>query len=441
MQYMSWILIYVIIHTIILCLFTTGILFFVYKWLKKYKFNLDGFEIFLYKLITFVILIAISLPTNISFLWLITSWLIIVWIFYYVVKMIKLKKYTEWWIILTHLIFVIINIIILIFLVDNPKYSNFYPNYSYYSFTSYYIIFNVGTVIFLLLINGITFIIRKLCKVKKDNINTDVSMPLYKNKKGIIMLILITIVMVFYVVVTNKIKENQQEQKEKKVQKLALNAMTKKYGNGNFQVHKLIDGNSKCNNLYCADYNIYIVVLKSEYMNSTFEVRVFKDDHKLITDNFYNIYMQEKYKMDLEKYLKTQILEYYNKLFLEYNVNINFENIYVNNDYYDVNFGKIPTIEDLKNYVTLESSSIVINKVFDATMQDEFIEYIKKVSNIYYENLSIYNINEDIMDFSFAYDNPFNNGNIHYQKGGYVRRAGNFLDIYLTASPITIFNN
>ena len=330
-------------------------------------------------------------------------------IFYYILRMIKLKTYIKWQMFIVYLILLIID-----------GYSLVYIPMTGWDVLGYIVLFFLlilGLFLFLLIINLITLIIRKVKKIQsKNKINI---------KKELIvsfMILAIFLPIIYGTSFSNKIK-HERFNYEEHAKRQALEYLNKKYGVGDFKISEIM--------YYDADISFKV---KTKYMNNEFDLYIDDLEKKEFSDNFIFEYYSYFYKDKIEDYYDLNLYlekEFSKDIKSKYNIDFDYVNASINNYLFeDSFFGKIPTINDMMDYVDFEIGEIKINEVFSKDESDKFCKYIISI----YEDL---NYKYDKLMFKFNYDNPYSNS-VFYKDSGYLLDGGELYLIYLDATPIFV---
>lgn len=394
--------------------------YFSYKLLSKINFNLNGTEILLFQLSFVGIFFGIynNDYVNTRFLGEISIFvgvvLLVFLAFYYIVRMIKRKLYIKWQMYIVYIILLIID-----------AYSlNYIPMIGWdgLGYALLFLLLILGLFAFLLIINIITLIIRSVKKIKYKNTND------FNIKKELVislMVVSLFLPIIYGINFSNKIK-HEKLKREEVAKEQGMEYLNKKYGNGNFE----IVGSE--NSDYDDDFTF---VVNSKYLDDGFNLYIEDLEENDISDDLIFKYYSYKYNDDIYNYydLKNHIEK---KLDIniknKYDIEIDYGNVYFDEESFEkTSFGKIPTMEDMVEFVEVDVEEVKINKVFTKDDSDEFCKYIINI----YEEL---NYKEDILWFKFNYVNPYS-ASLHYKDGGYLRKAGEFwYDVYVDATPIKV---
>jgi len=149
-----------------------------YLLLKKINFELKGFELILYEITIIASILSISKLDEITFV------ILAVGLFgigiYYFIRMIKKKEYINIWICICYIILSIVNTAVALIVCNNM-----HTGWCFCGLLYLLIAFVVP--IYVLLLNGITFIIRKIKKIE--------SKETVKINKGIIVVLFVIIIL------------------------------------------------------------------------------------------------------------------------------------------------------------------------------------------------------------------------------------------------------
>lgn len=408
--------VYMFSLVIILIFFSILILslVFSYKGLSKINYQLNGLEI-LFLQLSFILIFFGSKYDSESyyeFLMVLGIFFIIFLAYYYLIRMIKTKCYIKWPMFIIYIILFVVN-----------GYSLAYIPMSGWDGLGYalmFILFCGSTYIYLLLINFITFIIRKIKKITNTVYN------LILKKEILISLILVFMFLpVFYGISYEKQIEYQLDEKKKYVSNEVLDYLNKKYGKGNFKVKTS----------ECFLYDECELSIETSYFNDIFQIDINSDNYNIIYDEFIFKYYSNLYNKEINGYYELQELleqQYREKNLNNSDYEIKIEGFYFDSDLYeDTYLGGLPTLANLEEFIEVRSKEVLVYKVFTKDDIEEFCEFIIKL----YEDM---NYSEDILWFKFNYDNPFSSS-LHYKDDGYLRNAGEYwYYVYVDATPIHI---
>lgn len=260
---------------------------------------------------------------------------------------------------------------------------------------------------------------------------------LFKNKRNIIILLIVFFILSvisFYgsKIITKKVIEQDID----KTSNVIINHLNSRYGNCNF---KIVSYEAIYNYNYCY------------YISSSETENYFNVNANIVTQEIYSetflkeYYLSEQDNVNIEDYIKEQaILNENNHIPDILEVNVQFENVEINNNLYNDDFGKIPTIEELIQYANVLRPTFVVSKKFTTDNKDEFIDYMLKIYSLYEDYYKQYNkysdddyrkevydsIDTNMVRFYLTYENPFANGNGNYMNGGYLKVNDNICEIH-----------
>ena len=409
-------------------IFILGVSFYpIYLLLKKINFDLKGYEIIIYQIANIFIFHVgqyYQINYNQSF---IGIYLLILLIFYHIVKMIKINQFTSLSTLALYLVCTIGNGVSLYFV---P-----YSGWDALIYVIGIIILGIVTILFLLLINLITLFIRNAKKIKDKNIN------IFNNSLKIIVLILFVILPFIYGYIgeslENKIEENKQEQ----AKDIAIEYLNKKYGDGKYIINNL-DETGGCGLFDCSD-EVFSMEVSSKYFENPFYLSVDKETLDIYEDDFILQYFREYHDVevydyyDVEKYLtELKINSLKND---DYTINIEYSKFDIGS-LQSENFGHCPLLEEIMKYISFSEVTIDIHKKYYKEDIELFSNDIIKIYEII-KNNNIEISESKIVHFDFDYNNPFNESNIHYNDGGYINDVGSMYFIYVKPTPYKINKN
>lgn len=386
-----------------------------YKLLFKIQFQLNGTETLLFQFAYICIFFGFYYENIVNFGNLLIPIGIIFLIilgYYYLLRMIKTKLYIKWQLFIIY---------ILMFFVQGYALS-FIPmdGWDSLGYAIIFILFVGSTLIYLLIINFITFIIRKVKKINYKN-NT-----LMFKKELIVSLIAIALFLpIIYGLSFEKKIIYEDIKREEIAKEKALDYLNKKYGNGEFKIIERIDD----------EYNEYFLfTVSTKYLDTEFNIDLNYDDLTIFDEDFIFKYYSEELNEEILNYNQLEsYIENYLRLEMLNKYNIDVEYTYINFDeelFEKTYFGEIPSFDKLNDFIDKEIEEITILKIFSENEINEFCEYIINL----YEELEH---EETILWFKFNYDNPYSSS-LHYKDDGYLRNDGNRYLVYVDASPVHV---
>ena len=353
------------------------------------------------------------------------------------VKTIKKTNKKNWSLLLSTIISSIVLLIVFF------TYSWVNMNYVGWNIIAYLIISIIAGALYLLML--IISIIIKVIKNKKNNVQKLEENESEKNsiKKGLIINIL-TIVITFLIALfieylpykieqkNNKIAENNA--KEQKNNKIAENnakeqiiiLLNQQYGDGNFEIVEMSEKNICYGCSWMGpDVDGYEFTISTDYLDKNFVVSLTKENFEIYENDFLSEYYKENLGItDLENYLKDYKVKKLNEIISQsFNAEIDFNNIFMK-DYSDTNYGQIPTIDELSNFVELHDPKIEIKE--NLKTQDDLLNYLVKFTKFFIKDFDTSNItySQTSKYFRYKYDYTklgVNNYTDQYNGyGGYV---------------------
>lgn len=248
------------------------------------------------------------------------------------------------------------------------------------------------------------------------------------------MLLLIAIITIFFIICTTiDIKPLIDERIRRKiVSKDTITYLNNRYGNGNYEIQSIKDL-SYC--FLCVGESAYELIVKSDYLDEKIKIKMSKDSKEVIEDNFLYEYYDKNYALELENIIQEEM----NNLIPntnDYKVNLD---IYIDEGR-KTNYGKIPTIEELKKGANITFNNFMFYKNFDN--EEDFKSFIIDVYKHYLLNYKKYN-NSNMIDFTFVNGNPFfeDYSYGYYKNSGYIKEQEENIFIYNNASPIVVSLN
>lgn len=429
-----------ILLVIIIGVSITSILI-LYKLLKKVDFDLKGIELICYPF-TFTLFMHVIFSEYLSFSWtkfmnglslFIIIAILILLASYYLIRLIKKQEYVSKSIIGLYLILSITNIISLIIMFNVSP--NDFANLIGFIFI---LVIEIAIIIYLLLINLITFIIKY-----KKNTNVSNNISIYKNKKNLIIIILSALLPFIYSLSFLEIYNHLETQRKNDSQSFVLDYLKNKYNDQDFIIEN-ITKTENCEMFGC-NYieNNYTLTINSKY-NKNFIIQVDIVKKEVIEDNFMFSYLSYltnediNYYSDIENFIIKNLNHnnLNNKLFYNLDCEISFKNSEFDEEKFgNENFSQLPNLNDLYKYMHIKKPKIKVKRIFKENELEEFNNYILSIYKLLANN---YSLEENgIVEFEFAYNNPFSNSKF-YKNEGYIRDAGSVYLIYTDSTPTTI---
>ena len=345
------------------------------------------------------------------------------------IKTIKKTNKKNWSLLLSTIILSIALVVVFF------TYSWINMNYIGWNFIAYLIINIIAGALYLLIL--IISVVMKVIKKKKNNVQKSEENELEKKsiKKGLIINIL-TIVITFLIALfiedlPYKIEQKKDRLAENKAQEQIIILLNQQYGDGNFEIVEMVEKDI-CYSCSWMGPGVdgYEFTMSTNYLDKNFIVSLTKENFEIYENDFLNDYYKEKLGItDLESYLKDYKVEKLNEILSQnFNAKIDFNNIFMK-DYSDINYGQIPTIEELSNYVELHDPKIEIKE--DLKTKDDLLNYLVKFSKFFIKDFDTSNItySQTSKYFRYKYDYTklgVNNYTDQYNGyGGYVL-AGNY---------------
>ena len=345
------------------------------------------------------------------------------------IKTIKKTNKKNWSLLLSTIILSIALVVVFF------TYSWINMNYIGWNFIAYLIINIIAGALYLLIL--IISVVMKVIKKKKNNVQKSEENELEKKsiKKGLIINIL-TIVITFLIALfiedlPYKIEQKNDRLAENKAREKIIILLNQQYGNGNFEIVEMVEKNI-CYGCSWMGPGVdgYEFTISTNYLSKNFIVSLTKENFEIYENDFLIEYYKENLGItDLENYLKDYKLKKLNEIISQnFNAEIGFNNIFMK-DYSDINYGQIPTIEELSNYVELHDPKIEIKE--DLKTKDDLLNYLVKFSKFFIKDFDTSNItySQTSKYFRYKYDYTklgVNNYTDQYNGyGGYVL-AGNY---------------
>lgn len=233
-----------------------------------------------------------------------------------------------------------------------------------------------------------------------------------------------------------------ERNRRKEFSNYIMTYLNDRYGEGNYKIEKIYNWND-CG-LACLDMghpNAYEFTIQSDNLDKDFTVQINIETKEIEKDTFIDVLREANNWCETEKSL-TNCLK--NIIFSEKSNYISNPNEYkvdlsisFDSTYGQTNYGKAPTIDDLKKEANITFNNFIIYKSFDN--EDEFKNFMIEVYKTYLAYYKKYN-KRDIIDFIFANGNPFFEDTMYgyYKDDGYIKEKEDTIYIYNNASPIIV---
>ncbi len=279
--------------------------------------------------------------------------------------------------------------------------------------------------------------------ITRNILNKKILLDQRKSKVLIITSIVIVLFIVFTIIDIKPLIDERVRRKE--FSNYVMTYLNNRYGNGNYKIKKIYNWND-CG-LACLDMgikNAYEFTIQSDYLDNNFTLLINIKTKKIEEDYFIEQLSEEKNwcenETSLTHCLENIILTEENKYISnvnDYRVNLS---IFFDSTYGQTNYGKVPTIDDLKKEATITFDNFTIYKNFDD--EDEFKNFMIEIYKTYLEYYKKYN-NGNTISFEFINGNPFFEDYRYgyYKNGGYIKEQGEKIYIYNNASPIVVSLN
>lgn len=421
------------------------LLFFMYKLLSKINFNLNGLEIIIFQL-SFLFMFHIGRYYNYYMFDFISKEGVIIFIillYYYLLKTIKAQIYTKLRIFALYIAVIIIDFFSIEFI-----------HFEDWDGLGYYAIYIVGCIVillYILLMNFISFIIKKH---KKEKLSSLESIELIQNKNlkvGII--ISIIFFPLIYAYIGDKLYDYFEKQRITKAHEVAINYLDDKYKFNNINIIETEEDGGCVFLGGCHPYT-YNIIFDLNYIDNNFIVKVNKGTYEIeneeeIDYEFKFFYLSKLIGKDIEEYdelepyFVNELENNINEKIKDYNAKVQLEINFDNNVLYDMSYREVSTLKsifELENIIKLTGISLVINEDFNSNELEEFTNYIidlyEKTKKIYFEYNHVGNLST--LHFDFDSGNPFYKESIHYKDSGYIRDASSIYRIYVDSTPIKI---
>lgn len=344
------------------------------------------------------------------------------------VKTIKKTNKKNWWILLSTIVFSII--LVGIFFVYTWINGSYIGGWNFLG----YLIINIMAVsvyIFMFIISVIMKIIKNKKNKEQKFVENERDNKTIKNSLiiNIVSIFIIFLIALFIEDLPYKIEQKNDKIAENNAKEQIIILLNQQYGDGNFEIVEMVEKNT-CYDGMGPGCEGYEFTMSTDYLNQKFIVSLTKENFEIYENNFLDEYYKENLGItDLENYLKEYKVKKLNEIISQsFNAKIDFNNIFMDN-YLDKNYGHIPTIDELSDFVELRDPKIEIKE--DLKTKDDLLNYLVKFSKFFIKDFDTSNItySQTSKYFRYKYDYKklgVNNYTDQYNGyGGYVL-AGNY---------------
>ena len=344
------------------------------------------------------------------------------------VKTIKKTNKKNWWILLSTIVFSII--LVGIFFVYTWINGSYIGGWNFLG----YLIINIMAVsvyIFMFIISVIMKIIKNKKNKEQKFVENERDNKTIKNSLiiNIVSIFIMFLIALFIEDLPYKIEQKNDKIAENNAKEQIIILLNQQYGDGNFEIVEMVEENI-CYDGMGPGCEGYEFTMSTDYLNQKFIVSLTKENFEIYENNFLDEYYKENLGItDLENYLKEYKVKKLNEIISQsFNAKIDFNNIFMDN-YLDKNYGQIPTIDELSDFVELRDPKIEIKE--DLKTKDDLLNYLVKFSKFFIKDFDTSNItySQTSKYFRYKYDYKklgVNNYTDQYNGyGGYVL-AGNY---------------
>lgn len=212
-------------------------------------------------------------------------------------------------------------------------------------------------------------IIKDSVDTTKEPVNTDKKVKRFtlfpkitaSTKKFLIILLITAVVFFAANIISNQLAIHKQENKNKEYGKKAVQLLNKRYGDCGFKVEEATYIPSDTTFIGETTEASYNITISSNLFDKTFTVEILENEpNKLYEEDFLDLYYEHKYKVtNIYTYIEDMAEKSFKeKVSNKFNVNITL-NAYLP-VFFDDNYGKVPTPEDLLKYVSISKINISI---------------------------------------------------------------------------------
>jgi len=346
------------------------------------------------------------------------------------VKTIKKTNKKNWWILLSTIVFSII--LVGTFFVYTWINGNYIGGWNFLG----YLIINIMAVSVYVLMFIIS-VIMKIIKNKKnkeqkfvenEQDNKTIKKSLIINIVSIFIMFLIAL---FIEDLPYKIEQKNDKIVENKAREQIIILLNQRYGDGDFEIVEMVEKNI-CYGCSWMGPGVdgYEFTMSTNYLDDNFIVSLTKENFEIYENDFLKEYYEENFGIiDLENFLKDYKVEKLNEIISQnFNVKIDFNNIFMD-DYLYKNYGQIPSVDELSEFVELHDPKIEIKE--DITTKENLLNYLVRLTKFFIEDFDTSNISYSQTSKYFRYKYDYkklgvNNYTDQYNGyGGYVL-AGNY---------------
>ena len=276
-------------------------------------------------------------------------------------------------------------------------------DYIGWNIISYIVINFIAEALFILMLvisSIIKVIIKKKKKPEKEEDKKIIKKTIIIN---IITIFIAFLIALFIEDLPYKIEQKNNKIAEDKARKQIIVLLNKQYGDGNFKIVKMEEKNLcyDCSWL-TSGTDGFEFEISTKYFDKNFIVSLTKDKFKIYNNDFLKEYYCSKIGTeDLETYLKDYKVKKLNEIISQnFNAEIRFNNTSIK-DYSNVEFGKIPTIDELSNYVELQDPKFDIKE--NLKTKEELLNYLVKLTKFYIKDFDTSNITYSQTNKYFRY--------------------------------------
>ena len=276
-------------------------------------------------------------------------------------------------------------------------------DYIGWNIISYIVINFIAEALFILMLvisSIIKVIIKKKKKPEKEEDKKIIKKTIIIN---IITIFIAFLIALFIEDLPYKIEQKNNKIAEDKARKQIIVLLNKQYGDGNFKIVKMEEKNLcyDCSWL-TSGTDGFEFEISTKYFDKNFIVSLTKDKFKIYNNDFLKEYYCSKIGTeDLESYLKDYKVKKLNEMISQnFNAEIRFNNTSIK-DYSNVEFGKIPTIDELSNYVELQDPKFDIKE--NLKTKEELLNYLVKLTKFYIKDFDTSNITYSQTNKYFRY--------------------------------------
>lgn len=262
----------------------------------------------------------------------------------------------------------------------------------------------------------------------------------------ILTIFMIFLIALFFEDLPCKIKQRNDRIAAEKAREQIIVLLNQRYGDGDFEIVEMVEKNICEHCFFLGPVDGFEFTMSTSYLTDNFTVSLEKEDLKIFEDNFLNEYYKEKLGItELDGYIiNYKVKKITDIITQKFNVEINFNaGISDYDDYKDKDYGQVPTIDELSNFVNLNDPKIEIKE--DLKTKDDLLDYLVKFLKYLINDLDASDISyseNGKLFIRYKYDytklgiNDYTDSYDGY--GGYISEHDNTIRIYILHTDVTL---